>query len=166
MKRIRFGKRERLSNITPHSLTYRSVPSLDMRCLPSFFSDTMMGGFRENVPIGDRKITEGLAWLVSIGNGHPEPMARRLTSVTHHKRDNLACSSAEGRPQPAGVIFLEHTTPDLIQFENVINRCRQENILHLRQFLNRGRSPPSHCLSSNVKDALNSSSAAALQACP
>jgi hypothetical protein len=98
-----------------------------------------------------------LAWLVSIGNGHPEPLAGRVPSVTHHKRDTLACSSAQGRPQPAGVIFLAHQTPDLIQFENVITRCRQENILPLRPFLKRGRSPPRNRLSRKVKDALNSS---------
>src|SRR5579859_6412652 len=114
-----------------------------MRCLPSFFFDTMMGGFRQNVPIRSIKTTAGLAWLVSVGNGPPYPMTGRLTSLTHHTRSHVACSSAQGRPQPARMIFLEHNTPDLVQFKTTSNRCRQEQILHLRQFLHRGGYPAS-----------------------
>jgi hypothetical protein len=136
-----------MSNRTTHSLTESSGPSLSMRCLPSFFFDTMMGGFRENVPIGRLNITEGQALLVSVGNGPPEPMTGRLTSLTNHTRSHVACSSAQGRPQPARMIFLEHTTPDLVQFKTISNRCGQEQILHLRQFLPRQetRSPAASC---------------------
>ena len=68
---IRFGKGQRLSNVAAHSLTQGVVPAFQMRSLPSFLSNTMMGFSREHVLVDMPKITEGVAVLVFMRDGLP-----------------------------------------------------------------------------------------------
>jgi hypothetical protein len=69
MSDIGFGKGERLSNVAPHPLTQGVVPPFYMGCLPSFYSSTVMGGFREDLLRGYPPITERMAMLVFIRDG-------------------------------------------------------------------------------------------------
>lgn len=87
-------------------------------------------------------------------------------AAANGKRYHLACPSAHRCPQPSCVSFSQHKTPSLIEFKNIICRHRQERLCSLGQFLNRCVDPPSNRLSGEIKDALNSAHAAALQAAP
>src|SRR5947209_1863310 len=85
-------------------------------------------------------------------------------AVTNGKRDDVASPSAHRCPHPSCASFVQHTTPPLIEFKNVIWRCRQERIFSLRQLLDMGAEPPGNRLSGDVKDALDSQHSATLQA--
>lgn len=87
-------------------------------------------------------------------------------AVANGKCHDLACPSAHRCPQPPCASFFQHKTPHLIEFKHVIWGCRQERICYLGQFLDMRADPASNRLSSDVKDALNSTQTATLQASP
>ena len=161
-----FGKGERLSNVATHPLTQGVVPPFHRGCLPSFFSHTLMGFRREDLLRGYPKITERMAMLVLIRDGLPSTKACCFAAVTNGKRHDLACPSAQCCPQPSYASFFQHTTPHLIEFKNVIWRCRQECIFSLRQLLDMGAEPPRNGLPRNGKATCNSTQATTLKARP
>jgi len=134
--------------------------------LSSFFSNTMMGFCWEDVLISCPEITERLAMLVCIWDGFPQTKACCFAAVANGKCHDLACPSAHRCPQPPWASFFQHKTPHFIEFKNVNWECWQERICYSGQFLDMRVDPANNCLSGDVKDALNSTQTATLQASP
>src|SRR5260370_38660049 len=106
-----------------------------MGCLPSFFSNTLMGFYWEDVLIGCPKITERMAVLVFIGDSLPQTKACCFAAVANGKCYDLACPSAHRCPQPLWASFFQHKTPHLILIKNVILGCWQSRRCYRGQFL-------------------------------
>lgn len=107
-----------------------------------------------------------MAVLVCIRDGLPQTKACCFAAIANGKCHDVACPSAHRCPQPPWASFFQYQTPHLIEFKNVIWGCWQERICYRGQFLDMRADPANNCLSGDIKDALNSTQTATLQASP
>ena len=135
MRRIRCGKRQRLSNVAADTLTQGVVPAFHLRSLPSFLPNTMMVFSWEHVLRGMPTITEGMAVFVFMRDGLPEPKTGRFASVSKSKSDDVAGSAAHYHPEPPRLVIFAHKPPHCIEFKYLTWDRRQKGFFDLRRGL-------------------------------
>jgi hypothetical protein len=107
MIRIRFGKRQRSADKTTQPLPQCVIPSLNMRCFARFFTNRLMFFTQQAKYLVVRFPKVAESGTVSISKWYPRPQTPTalFAAVTNEVGNNLACSTAQGYPNPSFVFF-------------------------------------------------------------
>ncbi len=110
-----------------------------MRGLSRLFSTRLMLLFRDNRLIGAPEISITRSTTIDRRKRLPEFPTGGFAAISDHERHNLACLSAERKPNPALFGFLAHKRPEFIQFKRdtpgIARNCRNQCLCECRQTL-------------------------------
>jgi hypothetical protein len=108
------------------------IPAFHVIGLPTAFSHTFVGFWRENQLISYRKIAVTLAALVIDRDLFPKFAASSFTAITDDIGDDLASPAAHYRPKPAFVPSFENKGPHFIGFQNIFLFSEEKGFFQFR----------------------------------
>ena len=95
--------------------------------------------FRDNRLIGVPEICITGSTVICLRKRVPEFPAADFAAISNHERGNLACFSAESKPNPALICFLADKGPEFIQFKRdatrIARNCRNQCLCERGQTL-------------------------------
>ena len=97
--KIRFGKGERLSHQSPHSLADRVVVAFNMVCFATPLAAVVLSS-RHHLSISRPKIAVAEAAFVSGRDALPQHTTSGLTATANSISDDLSGATAQRQPQP------------------------------------------------------------------
>ncbi len=104
---IGFGKRKRSADKTPQPLSQCVVPSLNMRCFTSLFTNRLMFLTQQakHLFICFPKVAESGTLPIRCWYPRPQTPTAFFATIANEVGNNLACATTQSYPNPSFVFF-------------------------------------------------------------